>query len=102
MDSLKFHLKDYILEQNCSFGNFMLDLLDINSSLYTSNSEIVIFFIDINALEINFDELLNAIEKFVSTSNKTLIVNSISYLPNYIDSFLNITLENELKYNLNL
>jgi len=102
MDSVKFYLKGYKFIQNCEFGNYMLDLLDDNSSLYKSESEIVILFIDIDDLMIKNSELFDAIEFFINKTKKTLITNTISFTPEYIDSFLNKTLQAELSYNQNL
>jgi len=102
MNSLKFYMKDYNFIENCAFGNYILDLFDENSSLYTSKSEMIILFIDIDELTISFDELVTAIEYFIVKTKKTLIINSVIFKPEYIDSFLNDTLEKELSYNQKL
>jgi FkbH-like protein len=100
MDSLKFYMKDYEFIESCSFGNFLIDLNDENSSIYKSESEFVILFLDLQD-ELDIDELLSAIKKFLTLSNKTLIINSCSY-QYYIDTYLHNLFEKELKFNLEL
>ncbi len=88
--------------QDGAFGSYMLDFLNETSSLYTSESEIVFLFIDINEFSLPFEELVDAIDFFSAKTNKTLIINSVSFTPDYLDSFLNETLKKELTYNLQL
>jgi len=99
MDSLKFYMKDYSFISECAFGNYMLDLLDKNSTLYKSESEFIILFIDINELKEDINELLHAVAFFINNSSKPIILNTVCYLPFYLDTFLHYTLENELMIN---
>lgn len=102
MDSLKFYMKGYTFLKDCAFGNYMIDLLDKKSSLYTGKSEIIVLFLDIDELFVEFEQLLNAIDFFATNTNKTIIVNSVTFTPDYMDSFLNDTLFRELNYNQKL
>ena len=99
MDSLKFYIKEYEFVESCGFGNFMLDLNNEKSSIYKSDSEFVILFLDLQELDFSIDEVIFAIEKFLKNSNKILIVNTFVF-QFYIDTFLHNLFEKELKYNL--
>jgi len=99
MDSLKFYMKGYKILTSCSFGNYMIDLVDTNSLLYKSSSEIVILFLDIDELEEDIDIILSHIDNFIKNTNKTIIINTVSFTPYYIDTFLNSSLEMELTTN---
>jgi len=98
MDSLKYHLKDYEILQNCSYGNYMIDLLDTNSSLYTSNSDVVVCFLDIDTLKEDITDILNAL-KNLKKSGKIIILNSVSFYPKYIDTYTNNTILKEFEIN---
>lgn len=102
MDSLKLYMKDYEFLNGCDFGNYMIDLVDTESFLYKSDSEIIILFLDINELNENIDDVISAVDKFIVQTNKTVILNTVCYTPIYIDTFLNKSLENELNINLKL
>jgi hypothetical protein len=39
-------MKGYTFLKDCAFGNYMIDLLDKKSSLYTGKSEIIVLFLD--------------------------------------------------------
>ena len=98
MDSLKYYLSIDVLE-SCGYGNYMLDLSDENSSIYQSKSEFVFLFLDIDEFSGNFDEFLELVEKFLQKSHKILILNTVSFYPKQIDTFLYQTLQKELEYN---
>ena len=100
MDSLKFYMKDYEFIESCSFGNFLLDLNDENSSLYKSESEFVILFLYLEE-DIDMNEIFVAIEKFLQKSNKVLIVNTLTF-EFYLDTYLHRLFEKELNYNKSL
>jgi len=102
MDSLKFYMKEYEFIGNCHFGNYMIDLLDINSTLYSSSSEIIILFLDLDELNENIDEILQAVKKFLSYTNKTIIMNTLSFYHKDITTFLHKNFELELEYNSKL
>ncbi len=102
MDSLKFYMKDYDFIKACSFGNYMIDLADENSFLYKSESEIIILFLDLDELNDNIDDVLDAVKMFISKTNKTIIMNTLCFTPRYIDTFLNKSLKIELNANLKL
>lgn len=100
MDSLKFYMKNCSFLNKCSFGNYMIDLLDEQSPLYQSDCEMVILFLDVEELpEESIDDILAAVEKFTNKSNKVIILNTVCYLPLYPDTFLHKSFENELKIN---
>jgi FkbH-like protein len=98
MDSLKYYLSIDVLE-SCGYGNYMLDLSDENSSIYKSESEFVFLFLDINEFNGDFDEFLELVKKFLQKSSKTLILNTVSFYPKQIDTFLYNSLEKELEFN---
>jgi FkbH-like protein len=102
MDSLKFYMKDYSFLSSSSFGNYMIDLVDSNSLLSKSESDIIIFFLDLDVLNENIDELIKALDKFTSETNKTIIINTMCYTPYYIDTYLHKSLEIELNINIKL
>lgn len=94
MDSLKFYLKNHTILQNSCYGNYLIDLLDENSSLYLSDSEVVICFLDIDVLNEQISEIKNALIKLKKT-NKVIIINTLSSFPFYIDTYTNNTIFNE-------
>jgi len=102
MDSLKFCMKDYSFLSSSNFGNYMIDLVNSNSLLYKSESAIIILFLDLDILNESIEDLISAIEKFVSETNKTIIINTMCYTPYYIDTYLNKSLETELNINIKL
>lgn len=102
MDSLKFYMKDFEFLNSCDFGNYMLDLLDANSKLYQSKAELVLLFLDFDELNESIDDILNAVKIFIDSTNKTIIMNTLSFSPNYVDTFLNKSLEIELNSNLKI
>lgn len=99
MDSLKYYLKDFNILQNCSYGNYLIDLIDENSSLYKSKSQYIIYFIDIDELNEDIDTILLNIEKFINKTDKIVILNTLSFNPLYIDTFLHFSLEREITIN---
>ncbi len=102
MDSLKFYMKDYQFLNSCDFGNYMIDLLDETSKLYKSKAEIILLFLDFDELDNTIDEVLDAVKIFIEITNKIVIMNTLSFSPKYVDTFLNINLELELSSNLQL
>ena len=102
MDSLKFYMKDYQFLNSCDFGNYMIDLLDETSKLYKSKAEIILLFLDFDELDNTIDEVLDAVNIFIKITNKIVIMNTLSFSPKYVDTFLNINLELELNSNLQL
>lgn len=102
MDSLKFYMKEHQFINSCNFGNYMLDLLERDSNLYKSDAEIILLFLDFDELNESIEEVLDAVKFFIAISNKTIIINTLSFSPKYIDTFLNESLEMELKSNLQL
>ena len=102
MDSLKFYMKGYSFLSSSGFGNYMIDLVDSNSLLYKSESNIIILFLDLDVLNESIEDLISAVDKFVSETNKTIIINTMSYTPYYLDTFLNQSLEDELNINIKL
>lgn len=101
IDSLKYYLKDHDIQGSCSYGNYLIDLIDTNSGLYSSDVELVIFFLDGEALKEsnNLDEILKAVENFLSRRSITFILSNIVLNPNYIDTYLNRSNQFELKCN---
>ena len=102
MDSIKFYLKDYQLLGSCDFGNYMIDLIDINSQLHKSEAEIIFLFLDFDELNEDIKDVLSAVDIFIENTGKTVIMNTLASSSNYIDTFLNIRLKQELNANLNL
>ena len=102
MDSLKFYMKDYNFLSSSNFGNYMIDLVDSNSLLCKSESDIIILFLDLDELNENIEDIINAVDKFVSETNKTIIINTMCYTPRYLDTYLNKSLEVELNTNIKL
>tara|TARA_B100000787_G_C16194155_1_gene299535 strand:- start:889 stop:2403 length:1515 start_codon:yes stop_codon:yes gene_type:complete len=102
MDSLKFYMKGYSFLSSSSFGNYMIDLVDSNSLLCKSESEIIILFLDLDELNESIEDLISAVDKFVSETNKTIIINTMCYTPYYLDTYLNKSLEAELNINVKL
>jgi FkbH-like protein len=98
MDSLKYHLKDYTLLQNCSYGNYMIDLLDKNSSLYTSSSDVVVCFLDFDTLNEDISKIFQGV-KALKESGKIIILNTLVAYPSYIDTYTNDTLLREIELN---
>ena len=99
MDSLKFYMKEHTFIENCSYGNYMLDLVDSSSSIYTSQSEFVILFLDLDELAHPIDEVVQAIKQFATQSNKTLILNTLCAYPLYLDTYLHNSFQTELEAN---
>jgi predicted enzyme involved in methoxymalonyl-ACP biosynthesis len=102
MDGLKFYMKEYTFLSSCDFGNYMLDLLDSNSKLYKSEAEIILLFLDFDELNESIDEVLSAVQNFIDTTNKTVVMNTLVFSAKYVDTFLNKNLELELNSNLKL
>jgi FkbH-like protein len=102
MDSLKFYMKKYKILNSCNFGNYIIDLLDTNSKLYRTKAEIIILFLDFDELNETIGEVLDAVKTFINITNKTVIMNTLSFSPKYISTFLNENLEIELNSNLKL
>ena len=65
MDSIKFYLKDYQLLGSCDFGNYMIDLIDINSQLHKSEAEIIFLFLDFDELNEDIKDVLSAVDIFI-------------------------------------
>jgi len=99
MDSLRYYLKEYSFEKSCSYGNYVIDLVDKNSILYKSNSDVVIFFIDMDEFNEDIDGVLSHLERFLQNTNKIVILNTLCSSPFYIDTFLHQTLKKEIQYN---
>ena len=102
MDSIKFYLKDYQLLGSCDFGNYMIDLIDKNSQLHKSEAEIIFLFLDFDELNEDINDVLSVVDVFIENTGKTIIMNTLASSFNYIDTFLNIRLKQELNANLNL
>jgi len=102
MDSIKFYLKDHQLLGSCDFGNYMIDLIDKNSQLHKSEAEIIFLFLDFDELNEDVNDVLSAVDVFIENTGKTVIMNTLASSSNYIDTFLNIRLKQELNANLNL
>ena len=98
MDSLKFYLKDFNVNNSCSYGNYLIDLLDNTSSLYSSNTNCVVCFLDIDTLNDSIDDILGALLN-LKNSGKIVILNNLSSYPYYIDTFINNTIQNEYELN---
>lgn len=98
MDSLKFYLKDFNVRNSCSYGNYLIDLLDTNSKLYDKDVNCVVCFLDVDILNENIDDILKALLN-LKESGKIIIINNLSFYPYYLDTFINNTLQNE--YTLN-
>jgi FkbH-like protein len=102
MDSIKFYLKDYQLLGSCDFGNYMIDLIDNNSQLHKSEAEIIFLFLDFDELNEDINDVLSAVGVFIENTGKTVVMNTLASSFNYIDTFLNIRLKQELNANLDL
>ena len=102
MDSLKLYMKDYNFLISSNFGNYMIDLVDSNSFLSKSQSDIIILFLDLDELNEDIEDIINAVDQFISATNKTIIINTMCYTPRYLDTFLNKSLEVELNANIKL
>lgn len=98
MDSLKFYLKEYKVKNSCSYGNYLIDLLDENSKLYSAETTCVVCFLDIDTLSEDIHVIFQALLK-LKEKNKTIILNTISFYPFYLDTFTNETLLKELELN---
>lgn len=101
IDSLKYYLKDHDIHGSCSYGNYLIDLIDTKSGLYHDELDLVIFFLDGEALKEsnNLHEILEALKQFLSRRNVTFILSNIVLSPNYIDTYLNHSLMFELESN---
>ncbi|CAA6825466.1 MAG: FIG00525343: hypothetical protein [uncultured Sulfurovum sp.] len=102
MSSLKFYMKDFQFLSSCDFGNYMLDLLDETSKLYQSEAELILLFLDFDELNEDINEILNAVQVFIDSTNKTVVINTLAFSPNYVDTFLNKSFELELNSNLKI
>lgn len=98
MDSLKFYLKDYNVKNSCSYGNYLIDLLDENSKLYSDETDCVVCFLDVDTLTETLDMVFEALLK-LKEKNKTVILNTFCFYPFYMDTFTNESLKKELEYN---
>ena len=98
MDSLKFYLKEYKVKNSCSYGNYLIDLVDENSKLYSAETTCVVCFLDIDTLSEDIHVIFQALLK-LKEKNKTIILNTISFYPFYLDTFTNETLLKELELN---
>jgi len=98
MDSLKFYLKGFEVKNSCSYGNYLIDLLDVSSKLYSAQTSCIVCFLDVDSLNENLDEVLNALLN-IKKSGKIVIINTLSFYPFYLDTFIYETLEKELQYN---
>ncbi len=98
MDSLKFYLKDYSVNNSCSFGNYLLDLLDDNSLLYKEETECIICFLDVDTFKNNIEMFFEGLLK-LKKHNKLVILNTVCYYPFYLDTYLNNTLLDEIELN---
>jgi FkbH-like protein len=98
MDSLKFYLNIEVIP-TCSYGNYMLDLSDESSSIYQNQSKFIFLFLDIDEFNDDFEQFLLLVSKFLQKSNKILILNTLSYYPKQVDTFLYQNLQKELIYN---
>ncbi len=90
IDSLKFYLRSHEIFGSCSFGNYIIDLLDPNSPLYSEEVGVVLFFLDGDVLQQNdnLDAILDAIKHYLSKRNVTFILSNVVLTPHYIDTFL--------------
>tara|TARA_B100000959_G_C14951981_1_gene612258 strand:+ start:396 stop:1859 length:1464 start_codon:yes stop_codon:yes gene_type:complete len=95
-------MKDYNFLISSNFGNYMIDLVDSNSFLSKSESDIIILFLDLDELNEDIEDIINAVDQFISATNKTIIINTMCYTPRYLDTFLNKSLEVELNANIKL
>ena len=102
MDSLQFYMKDYQFLKSCGFGSHMIDLVDRDSKLYRSEASIVLLFLDFDELNEDIDDVIIAVSAFIKDTGKTVIMNTLAFSPNYIDTFLNTKLELELNANLKI
>jgi len=99
MDSLKFYMKEFEFVHSCDFGNYMLDLLDENSSLHKTEANTVLLFLDMDELNETMEQILNAVKFFIEKTNKTIVMNTLCSTPQYISTFLHNELKQELTYN---
>jgi FkbH-like protein len=102
MDSIQFYIKDYQIINSCDFGSHMIGLLDKDSELHKSKSDIVLLFLDFDELNESIDDVISAVDVFINDTGKTVIMNTLAFSPKYIDTFLNTKLELELNANLKL
>lgn len=98
MDSLKFYLKEYIIKNSCSYGNYLIDLLDENSKLYSNDTDFIFCFLDIDTLNDELEIIFQAILK-LKEKKKFIAINTISFYPFYLDTYTNETLLKELDLN---
>lgn len=98
MDSLKFYLKDYTIKNSCSYGNYLIDLFDENSNLYTQETDCILCFLDVDSLNEDINIIFEALLK-LKNKNKTVILNTVSFYPFYLDTFTNESLIMEIELN---
>ncbi len=102
MDGLKFYLKDYSFNNSCSYGNYLMDLIDENSSIYKNDSEAIILFLDFDEFHENIDDIISGVDNFIKKTNKLVIMNTFKSINKPIDTFLYKTYEKELQINLQI
>ena len=102
MDSIQYYMKDYQCLNSCDFGNYMIDLIDKDSNIHKSEADFVLLFLDFDELNEDINDVINAVDVFTRDTGKTVIMNTLSFSPRYIDTFLNTKLELELNANLDL
>ena len=91
MDSLKLYFKDHSWAGSCAYGNYMVDLLDADSDLYNKDIQAVLLYLDGDVLQEynDLEDLLHAIEQFLSVRNILFIISTIFMRPNYIETYQN-------------
>jgi FkbH-like protein len=90
-------MKEHTLKSSCSYGNYLIDLLDEKSALYNDETNVVICFLDIDSFNDEINVVLNALLK-LKQKNKMVFINTVSAYPYYMDTYTSQTVlyENEI------
>ena len=101
-DSIKYYLPSNLkFIGSCSYGNYLIDLIDKKSILNKDNIELVIFLIDGDELKITNDleDIFTSVRNFLNERECIFLLSTISLKPYFIDTYLNIS--NEFEFNTN-
>jgi FkbH-like protein len=102
VDSIKYYFsQDLRVVGSCTYGNYLIDLVDESSDLYRNNIDLVVLLIDGDELKITNDlqEIFSSVSNFLVKRKCLFLFSTISLRPYYVDTFLNIS--NEFEFNAN-
>ncbi len=92
VDSLDYYLnKEVDIVGSCAYGNYLIDLIDIDSDLYKKDIDLVILLLDGDELKkvSNLQDIFSAVNNFLNRKNCFFLFSTIILKPSYVDSYLN-------------